>query len=132
MTLRKITATNELFFAVTGSINTREKFLAKRWLLAQKVWDTMAETDSRECRNCHIDRSMNLANQSEVARDRHTVAAKEGKTCIDCHKGIAHSLPRGFDNNSFMDELHDRIENEKIECRLCHEDMVDPPEGEDW
>ncbi|MBP80594.1 MAG: Denitrification system component NirT [Acidiferrobacteraceae bacterium] len=122
MTLRKITATNELFFAVTGSINTREKFLAKRWLLAQKVWDTLAETDSRECRNCHIDRSMNLANQSEVARDRHTVAAKEGKTCIDCHKGIAHELPEDF-----LDAEHERIEEQGVPCGNCHQDMWQPP-----
>jgi cytochrome c-type protein NapC len=23
-------------------------------------------------------------------------AQKEGKTCIDCHKGIAHSLPKEY------------------------------------
>ncbi|HJP05826.1 MAG TPA: NapC/NirT family cytochrome c, partial [Arenicellales bacterium] len=77
---------------------------------------------SRECRNCHIDRSMNLANQSEVARDRHTVAAKEGKTCIDCHKGIAHELPEDF-----LDAEHERIEEQGVPCGNCHQDMWQPP-----
>jgi len=26
----------------------------------------------------------------------HTQAVKEGKTCIDCHKGIAHLLPKEY------------------------------------
>jgi nitrate/TMAO reductase-like tetraheme cytochrome c subunit len=25
-------------------------------------------------------------------------AKNEGKTCIDCHKGIAHLLPREYEN----------------------------------
>jgi len=122
MTLRKIRATNELFFAFTGSISTREKFLAKRWFLAQKVWKTMAETDSQECRNCHIDRSMNLNDQSDVARDRHAFAAQQGETCIDCHKGVAHELPEGF-----LDAEHERIEKEGVPCGNCHQDLWQPP-----
>jgi cytochrome c-type protein NapC len=26
-------------------------------------------------------------------------ARKEGKTCIDCHKGIAHLLPKEYNEN---------------------------------
>ncbi len=129
---RKVRATNELFHWLVGSIDTREKFEAKRASLAQFVWQSMKATDSRECRNCHSMEFMTEESQTTQAGLMHSLAVEWGNTCIDCHKGIAHSLPRGFDNNSFMDELHDRIENEKIECRLCHEDMVDPPEGEDW
>ena len=122
MTLRKVRATNELFFAFTGAINTREKFLAKRWSLAQKVWKTMAETDSRECRNCHINRSMNLNEQSDVARHRHAFAVQQGETCIDCHKGIAHELPE-----EFLDADHERIEKEGVPCGNCHQDLWQPP-----
>jgi nitrate/TMAO reductase-like tetraheme cytochrome c subunit len=25
---------------------------------------------------------------------------KEGKTCIDCHKGIAHKLPEGYEEDT--------------------------------
>ena len=53
MLVRKVRATNELFHAIRGTIDTREKFLAKRLDLAGKVWKSMQDTDSRECRNCH-------------------------------------------------------------------------------
>lgn len=93
--VRKIKATNELWHKAVGSIDTREKFEAKRLQLAKNVWAAMKETDSRECRNCHKFESMDLAVQENRARKRHTEAIKEEKTCIDCHKGIAHELPAG-------------------------------------
>jgi cytochrome c-type protein NapC len=62
----------------------------------------------------------------------HSLAPKWGKTCIDCHKGIAHELPRDFDDGAMMGELHERMEKEGLECRQCHEDMVGPPKGEGW
>ncbi len=31
-----------------------------------------------------------------------------------------------------MDKLHDRMEQEKVDCRLCHEDITGPPPGEGW
>ena len=33
---------------------------------------------------------MDFTNQKPRARTQHESAAKEGETCIDCHKGIAH------------------------------------------
>ena len=36
---------------------------------------------------------MNHDKQSQRAKDQMTDAEKQGKTCIDCHKGIAHKLP---------------------------------------
>jgi nitrate/TMAO reductase-like tetraheme cytochrome c subunit len=48
---RKIQASNEVLHKVLGSIDTREKFEAKRLELATHVWVAMKETDSRECRN---------------------------------------------------------------------------------
>ncbi len=91
--VRKIVATNELLHKVLGSIDTPEKFEAKRLKLARIVWRTMERTDSRECRNCHDYESMEYMAQSRRAVDRHIKGFDEGKTCIDCHKGIAHSLP---------------------------------------
>ncbi len=92
---RKVRATNELFHHLAGAINTREKFEAKRLELATNVWKTMRETDSRECRNCHDFEAMDVTLQERRARNRHLQAFEEGKTCIDCHKGIAHELPAG-------------------------------------
>ena len=91
--LRKVRATNELFHKALGSIGTPEKFKAKRVELAQTVWKTMKETDSRECRNCHNFKFMDYSVQGLRARRLHEQGHDEGKTCIDCHRGIAHSLP---------------------------------------
>ncbi len=90
---RKIKATNELYHHVLGTIDTREKFEAKRVKLAVSVWRTMKETDSRECRNCHAFISMDYTKQEPRAGRRHEEATQSGQTCIDCHKGIAHNLP---------------------------------------
>ncbi|MCB1663109.1 MAG: NapC/NirT family cytochrome c [Pseudomonadales bacterium] len=89
----KIRASNELFHKALGSINTPEKFEAKRLMLAQHVWDKMKQTDSRECRNCHDYESMDYMEQGRRAVKQHIDGFEQGQTCIDCHKGIAHSLP---------------------------------------
>ncbi len=93
--VRKIKASNELWHKALGSIDTREKFEAKRFELAKKVWASMKETDSRECRNCHAFETMDLENQDKSARKKHMLKRRieKGETCIDCHKGIAHTLP---------------------------------------
>ena len=109
--VRKIKASNELYHHfITKEIDTPEKFEAKRLHLAQNVWNTMRETNSRECRNCHHFASMNLDKQEERSAERHDPHVWEvmdgldpTKTCIDCHKGIAHQLPAGYDPAEDMD-----------------------------
>ena len=130
--VRKVRATNELFHWLKGSIDSAEKFEAKRPFLANRVWTSMKATDSRECRNCHGIEFMDPAVQPVQARMIHGLAETWGETCIDCHKGIAHNLPKTFDKNALMDRLHDRMEKKKIACRQCHEDMAGPPKGQDW
>ena len=95
---RKVKATNELFHKMLGTIDTPEKFEAKRLELARNVWGVMKQTDSRECRNCHDFVSMDFSVQGRRASSLHQKGFDEGKTCIDCHKGIAHSLPAGLQN----------------------------------
>lgn len=93
--MRKIQATNELWHHFLGSIDSKEKFDAKRLQLAKNVWRSMKTTDSRERRNCHDITHMDLSVQEKRSADKHQEAAKTGATCIDCHKGIAHRLPPG-------------------------------------
>ena len=100
--VRKVRATNELWHKALGSIDTREKFEAKRLELAQNVWRSMQATDSRECRNCHEFQSMDYTRQGQRAMEQHIRADEEGLTCIDCHKGIAHELPDMRDVDSSM------------------------------
>ena len=91
--VRKIQASNELLHKMLGSIDTPEKFNAKRLVLAQHEWKRMKGNDSQECRNCHNFNSMDYAEQNRRAAVQHQAAFGAGQTCIDCHKGVAHTLP---------------------------------------
>jgi cytochrome c-type protein NapC len=93
---RKIRASNEVYHWLAGTVGTKEKFETHRLQLAQHVWQTMKETDSRECRNCHSFVAMKTAKQTPRAQAKHQQAQAERMTCIDCHKGIAHLLPRDY------------------------------------
>jgi cytochrome c-type protein NapC len=93
---RKIQATNELYGKAVGTIDTPEKFEAKRLELARQVWARMKSTDSLECRNCHESERMSAVMQRQRARKQHQMAAADNMTCIDCHKGIAHKKPSGM------------------------------------
>jgi cytochrome c-type protein NapC len=93
---RKIEASNEVFHKIMGTIDTPAKFEAHRAELAQSVWAAMKATDSRECRNCHSAASMNPAKQREGSKAM-MEGLKAGLTCIDCHMGIAHHLPKDPD-----------------------------------
>jgi cytochrome c-type protein NapC len=101
--VRKIQASNELFHKVLGTIDTPEKFDAKRLHLAKNVWRAMKDTDSRECRNCHNFDSMKPEDQKKRSRKQHATAMEDGNTCIDCHKGIAHN------------KVHDQLSEEELE-----------------
>ncbi len=91
--VRKIQASNEVLHKILGTIDTPEKFNAKRAELASHEWARMKKNDSQECRNCHNFTYMDYAEQNTRAATRHQVAFNQGQTCIDCHKGIAHTLP---------------------------------------
>ena len=97
--LRKIKATNELYHKAMGSVSTPEKFEEKRLELARNVWTVMKKTDSRECRNCHDFESMDYVAQDRRSVMQHIQGFDEGNTCIDCHKGIAHSLPAMYEED---------------------------------
>jgi len=105
--VRKVRATNELFHKIMGTLNTPEKFEAKRPELAMNVWRAMRNTDSRECRNCHSYEAMLTKEQDRFAGRKHEQGQKKGETCIDCHQGIAHTLPDDWKtlwNSEFEDE----------------------------
>ena len=94
--IRKAQASGEVWGKLTGTIDTKEKFEAKRMELATHEWDRMKGNGSRECRNCHSFESMSPDLQKQTPYKKHMKAKEEGKTCIDCHKGIAHHLPKEY------------------------------------
>jgi cytochrome c-type protein NapC len=91
--IRKIEASKEVWGKLTGTINTREKFLEKRIELAQHEWDRMKANDSKACRNCHNYEYFDYMEQNRRSANAHQKGLSSGMTCIDCHKGIAHHLP---------------------------------------
>ena len=94
--MRKIQATEELWGKITGYVDTKEKFEAHRMELATHEWNRMKSVDSRECRNCHSFDAMSADKQRQSVYTKHMKAKADGQTCIDCHKGIAHHLPKEY------------------------------------
>ena len=95
--IRKIQASKELYgHFISRSIWTQEKFQENRLELASHEWARMKKTDSKECRNCHSFEFMDFTMQENRAAANHQTALDQGKTCIDCHQGIAHDLPSGY------------------------------------
>ena len=93
---RKIQASQEVWGKIIGTIDTPEKFEAKRLELAEHEWARMKKAESRECRNCHSFESMDTERQKLRGKKMHDLAKKDNKTCIDCDKGIAHKKPKGM------------------------------------
>ncbi|MCW8328860.1 cytochrome c-type protein NapC [Photobacterium sp. SDRW27] len=93
--VRKIQASKELYAKAFGIVDTPKKFEEHRFEMASREWERMKANDSQECRNCHNFEYMDFTTQKPVASKIHNDAEDEGKTCIDCHKGIAHQLPKG-------------------------------------
>jgi cytochrome c-type protein NapC len=91
--IAKIRAAKDVYHEILGTIDTEEKFEEHRWAMANRVWDKMKASDSRECRACHDFENMDLTEQSRSARNQHGNAVDSGETCIDCHKGVAHEEP---------------------------------------
>ncbi len=102
---RKIQASNELLHKVLGTIDTPEKFDAKRLELAKHEWERLKKSDSRECRNCHDFEFMHQNSQKPRALKQHTAALQSGNTCIDCHKGIAHKNVRDLLTDEELEAL---------------------------
>ena len=94
--IRKSQAAFEVWGKITGDIDTKEKFEAKRMQLATHEWARMQAAGSRECRNCHDFDAMSGEVQKQSVYKKHMAAKDAGKTCIDCHKGIAHHLPKEY------------------------------------
>ncbi len=128
---RKMQASKEVWGHIFGTIDTREKFVDMRLELAQHEWARMKANDSLECRNCHGYDYMDFTRQSPRAAFMHsTYLGTKEKTCIDCHKGIAHRLPEvtTTDANGRHDALTppvasragDRARRPGIRTYCCH------------
>ena len=107
---RKMKASKEVWGTIFGTINTREKFEAKRLELAQHEWARFSANNSLECRNCHDYESMDWDKMGDEARRFMKPAAERNQSCLDCHKGIAHQLPKQM--NTGLDPALARLMNQ--------------------
>lgn len=87
---QKIMAARDIIGHIKGTVDTPEKFDAHRRTMAERVWERMIERDSKECRNCHSFDTMDPEKQKDRSVVKHEGAIEDKKTCIECHKGIAH------------------------------------------
>ena len=95
--VRKVQASQELYVKfVTGGSTRRRSSRRSAWNWRSSVWEAMKGSDSRECRNCHSWDAMDPKKQRARGHKKMEEGLKAGKTCIDCHKGVAHLLPKEF------------------------------------
>lgn len=100
---RKIQASREVWGALTGIINTPEKYLAHEQTMKDREIARMRANDSQECRHCHSVKHMLLDEQTRKAREFHSTMQNEGKTCIDCHQGLAHDRDAALEMETEME-----------------------------
>jgi cytochrome c-type protein NapC len=78
---------------VKGTISTPEKYEQELPRLYEQVRAAMKANDSKACRNCHDFTPEVLQAQPPKAARNHREYRQRGQTCIDCHEGVAHSVP---------------------------------------
>jgi cytochrome c-type protein NapC len=93
--IRKIEASREVWGHFTGLIDTPEKYAAHTPAMKAREIARLTANDSQECRNCHSTERMLQSAQSARAREYHLAMDAQGKTCIECHSGIAHPTNAG-------------------------------------
>lgn len=76
-----------------GVISTEEKFKQERLRMAKHVWAEYKANNSAFCRSCHVFTPQVVAKQQEFVQPLHKQVLAGEATCIDCHKGIAHTAP---------------------------------------
>jgi nitrate/TMAO reductase-like tetraheme cytochrome c subunit len=90
---KAVAGTKDAYHEIKGTISTEAKFKAQRKAMAERVWAEFRDTDSANCRTCHNLTPEVLALQKGGARKDHEGRFAEKKTCVDCHKGVAHEEP---------------------------------------
>ena len=76
-----------------GVISTEEKFKKERLRMAKSVWAEFKANGSDNCQHCHVFSKEIVAKQKDFVRPMHEQVLAKAATCVDCHKGIAHTAP---------------------------------------
>ena len=114
----KASRITEVWGLVTGVIGTPEKYEQQRLAMAQSVWKEFTSNQSAPCRGCHQADKMAPQKQSEHAVKAHRRAANNKTTCVVCHQGIAHKLPK-----QPLPDAAKPAPGESVNCQGCHENF---------
>jgi nitrate/TMAO reductase-like tetraheme cytochrome c subunit len=87
--------TRDMIAEMQGVIDTTEQLHHERARLADAVWAEYRESDSTNCRHCHLFTPEIVARQTPAAKTMHQRSLAKESTCIDCHKGLDHAAPGG-------------------------------------
>jgi nitrate/TMAO reductase-like tetraheme cytochrome c subunit len=85
----------DMIAEMRGVIATAEQLDRERKRLANAVWTEYRETNSVNCRHCHLFTPEILAHQTPAAMTMHQKFLAKESTCIDCHQGLDHAAPGG-------------------------------------
>ena len=140
--VRKVEASREVWAHLKGVIDTPEKYAAHAPAMKAREIARLRANDSQECRNCHETELMDTSAQSPKAQQYHLAMAGSGKTCIDCHAGLAHDpadmpgavvtapqvLADDHDKRGQCSTCHasadgpqdDNLTHENAQCTTCH------------
>ena len=57
------------------------------------VWTEFKGNNSANCQHCHAFTPEIVAKQKDFVQPMHKLVLTKESTCIDCHKGVAHTAP---------------------------------------
>jgi cytochrome c-type protein NapC len=81
-------------------VNASKKVKKPRIEMVASEWKRLKDNNSKECKTCHSPMAMDLAKQEPRSVTRHEESFDAGNTsCINCHQGISHYLPDGWEKH---------------------------------
>lgn len=136
---RKVEAIREVVAEMKGKFDEEGAFEKHRLEMAEREWARFAANGSKECKACHSYDRMNFDKMSEAARKAMIPAAAKDQSCMDCHKGVAHHLPKmevaqevqtKFDNLVSQSLQTDKTYYTKANVDLFKDEAMQAPIGQ--
>jgi cytochrome c-type protein NapC len=72
--------------------------------MAENEWARMKAATRANAATATTSMPWSVEKQKKMPYKKHMEAKAAGKSCIDCHKGIAHKLPKGYVDPSMEEE----------------------------
>ncbi len=120
----KLMAVKDVYHEFIGTIDTPEKYEARRWEMANRVWDKMRANDSQECRHCHDFKHMNFEEQDRTAARKHQkVKVALDKLAINeqmVKKAVKEILEEQDDTARKKQKMREALEKGAKTCIDCH------------